>query len=359
MLFQTIAFGVVLFTLIWLCPETLFKLIQYVFADKITLDQAGLMLLLHVPPVLQQSIPIAVMLGSIFLFRRISLNSERVAMLSSGVSPMRMLWPVFGMGVLFAFIHFGIQEWVTPETAPKLEGLYQEYKLKPRKDDNFVYVEKNRQGQLDKFILIGQTQQEELKDFIILYYAETGQGGVQVSRILRAPTGQWNQRERAWQLFNGIDYGLDEEGVFRETHPFAEQWVSTSKYPAKLLRYSKMNPLNMEIHTLRDYIHLLREGGQLQDVRFCEVRLAQKWAFPLASMLFALLGAMLGMERVRSNGNLSPIYGAIVLFIYSVMIPFSTNIGSLGMIPPVLSAWLPLLAALATAGVLLQLRRYE
>jgi lipopolysaccharide export system permease protein len=359
MLLQTVLFSIVLFTVMWLCPETLFKLIQYVFAEKIDLLQAGEMLLLHIPPVLQQSIPIAVMVGCIFLFRRISLNSELIAMMACGMSPVRIMWPVFLVGLLFAGSHFFIQEVISPKTAPRLEATYYKYDLKPKKDDNFVYVEKNRQGQLDKFILIGQTQQEALRDFVILYYSVMPDGGVQIARILRAPTGRWDAGAKQWQIFNGVDYGLDEDGVFRETHHFPVQWVSTSKYPAKLLTFSKINPINMRISTLKEYINLLEEGGQFQDVRFSEVRLYQKFAFPLATLLFAIIGGMLGIEKVRTNGNLGLIYGAVILFIYSILVPFATNVGSLGVLPPVISAWIPLAAAGAATLLILNFRRYE
>lgn len=359
MLFQTILFGILLFTVIWLAPETLFKLVQYVFAGKLTMAQAGTMLLYHLPPVMQQSIPMAVFFGGIFLFRRLSMSSELVAMMGTGIGPARLMWPVLLMGITFSMFQFLIQEKITPVTAPKLENLYYDYGLKPRKDDNFVYVEKNSQGQLDKFILIGQTRQVKLMDFIILYYEETKDGGVQISRILRAPEGQWNNRENAWQLFNGIDYELDEEGVYHQVRKFREQWVGTSKYPAKLLDYSRINPINMSQKTLGDYIRLLQDGGQMQDVRFCKVRLNQQWAFVFASMLFSVMGAMMGMERVRANKADSLLFGVIVLFLYSVLIPFSTNLGSLGVFPPFLAAWTPLFVAVLSSALIIQARRWE
>lgn len=341
-LFQTILFGLVLFTVVWLAPEVLFKIIQFSFAGLLPPDQAGLMFLYNLPPVLQQSIPMAVLLGGIFLFRRLSHQYELTAMLASGIHPARILWPVALLGFAFAALHFGIQELLTPNTSPRLEQLSYQYHFENRKDDNFVYVEKNRLGQLDKFFLIGQTSKEKLADFIILYYNVSPEGGVQISRILRAPTGQWNEHERAWQLFNGVDYELDGEGVYRETRRFSEQWVTTSKYPARLLAYSKVSPLNMAQRRLKEYVQLLKEGGQFQDVRFFEIRLFQKWAHPFASIVFAVLGALLGMERIRSQKNYGLTMGALVLFIYSILIPFSTNLGSLGLVPPLVSAWLPL-----------------
>jgi lipopolysaccharide export system permease protein len=360
-LFQVVVFCVLLFTVIWLAPETLFKLIQNMFAGKLTPTQAGTMFLYHMPAVLQQSIPMAVFLGSLFLFRRLSSNFELIAMFATGIRPVRLLVPVLLVGAVFAGLHFFIQERVAPATGPRLAALYRENGLTEQQDNNFVFVEKNRQsGQPEKFFLIGQTENgQALRDFIILYYSATEQGGVQIARILRAPTGVWNPSVKAWQLFDGVDYELNEEGIYREIRQFKEQWVSTSGYLVKLLQYSQEGPMDMDWKTLRKYVQLLRDGGQLQDVRFYEMRLQQKLALPAASLVLVILGAMIGMEKVRTNRAYSLTYGALILFCYSITIPFSANLGTLGILPPELVAWLPLLFASLVAVGILQIRWRE
>ncbi len=355
----TILFGVVLFSVIWLAPDTLFKLIQYVFAGKITVPQAALIFAYHIPPVLQQSVPIAVLMGSIFLFQRLSQSYELVAMQASGISPMRMLQSVLLVGLLFGLIHLAAQEWITPKTSPLLESQYRALELKDHPDRNFVFVEKNHEGRLDKFFMIGQLQQNALRDFIILYYDDNGEGGVRISRILRAASGGWNHKTKQWQLMNGIEYVLSEEGVYREIRPFEEQQIRTDKYAAKLLDYSRVNPMDMDGKTLRRYINLLDEGGQRQDIPFFRVRFHQKWAGPLAAVAFALLGALLGMERVRTSRSFSLTFGAMTIFFYSILVPFAANLGSLGLVHPAIVAWFPLVITLSLALLLLRIRPLE
>src|SRR5689334_12239165 len=82
-----VLFAILLFSIIWLAPETLFNLTHYVLNGDINIGQACVMLLYHLPEVLQQTIPVAVLLGSIFLFQRLSQSYELVAFLASGISP--------------------------------------------------------------------------------------------------------------------------------------------------------------------------------------------------------------------------------------------------------------------------------
>ncbi len=351
-----IVFAIALFTLIWLAPDTLFKLTQYVFSGQISWPQAALMFLYHLPEVLQNTIPVAVLLGTIVLFQRLSQNYELVAFFASGISAARILRSVLWIGLFFGLLHAAVNEWVLPQTANRLEKAYTDHGLKDVPDRNFLFVEKNHQKQLSKFFMIGQIQNPQLSDFIILYYVETPQNGVRISRILRARTGQWMPKRRQWQLVDGIEYMLNDEGVYKDIRKFDTQQIRTDRYAAILLDYTRLNPMAMPWGQLKQYIKLLKEGGQLQDVPFFEVRLAQKWSAPVATAIFALLGAILGMERVRTNRVYGLTFGALVIFVYSILVPFAGSFGSLDIVAPGLVAWIPLTTAIALTGLLQLLR---
>ncbi len=349
-------FTVVLFSIIWLAPDKLFKLTQYVFAGDATVGQAVMMFVYHLPEVLQQTIPIAVLLASIFLFQRLSQSYELIALLASGISPKRILTSILWVGLLFGALHVVVQEQILPHTAEKLERLYTSLALKDVQDRNFLFVEKNHQNQLSKFFMIGQIQKPQLTDFVVLYYSETPQKSVQISRILRAKTGRWLPKVRQWQLLNGIEYVLNDEGVYKDIRQFAEQQVRTDRYAKVLLDYTRLNPMVMPWWQLKRHTELLREGGQLQDVPFFEVRLWQKWAGPAATAVFAVLGALLGMERIRTNRTYGLLFGAVIIFIYSILVPFSNNLSTLGFFTPWMIAWFPLFVTILVAAVLQFLR---
>jgi lipopolysaccharide export system permease protein len=358
-LLLTVLFGVILFTIIWLAPDTLYRLIQYLFRGDVTLGEALTMFVYHLPGAMPQAIPIAVLLGCLFVFQRFSRQFELVAIQAGGISIRRFLVPVVGIGIFFALLHAFALEVLIPASGPRLDTIYARTDLKNDDDHNFVFVERNRQGNLDKFFMIGQSRSAVLRDFLILYYEPVPSGGSRISRILTAGSGHWNKETRQWQLFDGVEYVLSEEGVYRDTRAFREQQVRTDKYAARLLELSLQNPMVMGWHDLSRYIRLLEEGGQLQDVPFYRLRLWQKITTPLASILFALLGALLGIEPVRSNRSYGLTLGVTLVFLYSVLIPFTTNLGSIQVIPAWIIAWIPIVVVGIAGYAILALKRVD
>lgn len=354
-----IVFALLLFSIIWLAPDILFKLTQYFFSGQISLPRALEMAVFHLPEVLQQTIPVAVLLGSIFLFQRLSRNYEWVALLAGGISPTRVLMAVLAVGLLFGGVHTLVQEVVLPQTSPRLERMYTDLGLKHDADRNFLFVEKNHHNRLSKFFMIGQVQRTSLSDFIILYYDETPLEGVRISRILRSKTGRWLPGSNQWELVDGIEYVLNNEGVYKDIRRFDSQQLQTNQYAAVLLDYTRMNPLVLPWDQLQQYIRLLKEGGQLQDVPYFEVRLWQKQAAPVATIVFAILGALLGMESVRAHRLYGLTFGALVIFLYSILVPFTGNFGSLDLAAPWLVAWIPLFAATGLTLGLIRFRAYR
>ncbi|MGE0199859.1 MAG: LptF/LptG family permease [Candidatus Melainabacteria bacterium] len=350
---MTIIFALVLFTIIWLAPDVLFKLIQYIFSGKISALDGLTIFLLHIPGVLQQSLPIAVLLGALFVFQRLSQQFEITIFQASGISARRILFPVAIVGALFALVHWGTQEYLTPVTGPKLESYARALDLRDVDDRQFVFVDKNTRNQLKTLLVIGQSDTADmgalLSQFIILSFHPTASGSSWISRIVRANRGRWNAAEKVWDLYDGIDYTLNEEGVYQKIESFQHTSMHIDRHAARLLAFSHQNPMDMNWRDLRRYIQSLKEGGQMQEVPYFQVRLAQKAAGPMAAIALAVIGALLGLEKIRSSRTTSLTAGALAVFAYSLLVPFASNLGSSGVLPPALAAWLPIL--LVVGGV--------
>lgn len=355
-LIPIIFFATALFTIIWLAPETLFKLTQNVFSQKITVGQAFLLFLYHLPKVLQQTIPLAVLLGTILLFQRMSQHYELIAMMASGISLKRILRAVLWVGFLFASFQYVVNEHLIPYAQPRLEQTYRSLDIKDVPDQNFLFVEKNHNKTLRKLFLIGQTERGNLSDFIVLYYKDSATKGVQISRILRSKTGHWIEKRHQWLLEEGVEYVLNDEGVYKDIRAFQRQYVHTSHYAAVLLDYTQKSPLSMPYPMLKSYINMLKAGGQNQDIPFFEVQLWQRLVGPVSTLVFALLGAVLGIEQLRTNRMFGLTFGALVIFAYSVMVPFSSHFGALALLPSPVVAWIPLLLSVLLTLLLQALR---
>lgn len=353
-------FALLLFTLAWLAPETMFRAVQGVSEGTFTVGQGLAFLVYQIPEVLGYCIPIAGLMASVFLFRQLSMSSELTAILASGIAFKRLLLPVGAVGLVLSLLFFATQEWLTPWATENLHDLnkqthYQEEKLAPA---HVTFVEKKQDGSLGKFLLISPDETASDNRFLFLFY--TGSGNqTRMSQMITASRGQWIPKVNSWKLSKGIIYTLSPEGVYQEVIPFEEYLVSTSPVANALLDFPTGNPRMFHMKQLERYARLLDKGGQTEDARFYRVRLFQRYVLVWIPLVFALLGTAIGVERSRARRNLGLTYAAILLLLYNIMVPVSASLGNIGILPEFVAALLPLaLSCLAGLGII-RLRRAE
>ncbi|MFH1683665.1 MAG: LptF/LptG family permease, partial [Candidatus Margulisiibacteriota bacterium] len=99
------------------------------------------------------------------------------------------------------------------------------------------------------------------------------------------------------------------------------------------------NPEEMTIAELREFTNLKAKMGV--DVTDFKLQLNMKMAIPFASLVFALLGAPLGISPRRASSSIGLGLSIIVIFLYYILTFLSMAVGELKMIGPSLAAWLP------------------
>jgi lipopolysaccharide export system permease protein len=112
---------------------------------------------------------------------------------------------------------------------------------------------------------------------------------------------------------------------------------------------------SLTIGQARTAERLLRESGDLQAARKMSVRIQEKFAFPAVCLVFGLMGSSLG-ARPQSRHSRSQGFGLTVLLIfgYYVLAFTFSSLGVKGTLPPVVTAWLPVLIGLGVGGSLLR-----
>src|SRR5581483_6330705 len=104
---------------------------------------------------------------------------------------------------------------------------------------------------------------------------------------------------------------------------------------------------------LRRYIDNLREqGASTKILRELQVDLANKLAIPFTSMVFALIGAPLGLRRLRGGAAVGLGVSILIIFCYYVLWHGTTVLAENGQIPPALASWLANLVGLGVGGAL-------
>ena len=362
---QIFRFGmlaILIFTIVWLAPEILFRVIQGIAHQTITFKQGLEYLVYQIPTVLSYSLPIAALVASVFLFRQLSLSAELIAILSSGISLRRLLLPIGCVGLLWSGFFLATQEYLIPWAAVSLrhfnDRTHFEEQTKTTPQVAFVQKSARPPHAMEKFLLITPLATAAQNQFIFLFYDGPEQA-THINRIITATHGRWLAHSGQWDLQDGVDYSLNDQGIYNRIEPFNDRLVETSPVAHALLSFPQGNPAEFQLKQLERYVRLLKQGLQTEDARFYAVRLYQRYLLSFMPLLFALLGTAIGIERSRAKRNLGLTYAAILLLFYNILIPVTTTIGSIGLLTPLTAAVLPIvLSALAGWGII-QLRRSE
>jgi lipopolysaccharide export system permease protein len=107
---------------------------------------------------------------------------------------------------------------------------------------------------------------------------------------------------------------------------------------------------------LRDRIRRLRANGDINTAAI-EVDLWGKLTFPLACLIFGVLGAPLGVRPSRSGKAMGFGIAVSIIFVYWVLYRWLYVVGSEGHIPPILAAFTPCLLGLLAAAWLVRRTR--
>ena len=168
-----------------------------------------------------------------------------------------------------------------------------------------------------------------------------------LSRVQTAETAKWENA--SWTLENGTVFTVDEKNNVSNRATFTKQVIPLNTTPREI-SWEQKDADQMTLGELRGYINVLER--QKQPTSYYWTEIFMRFAIPLASFVFALLGAPLGTQRQRSGSSIGLGISVIVIFVYYGIMAFTTGLGKGGVIPPFLGAMSSNIVCLA-AGIFL------
>ena len=95
-------------------------LLELIVRQTATMAEIWTIAVAILPNVLTFTIPMAVLVGILTGFGRMSSDSEAIAFRACGISATRLLTPVLGLGILAFAANLLLTGWVAPKTAARL-----------------------------------------------------------------------------------------------------------------------------------------------------------------------------------------------------------------------------------------------
>ena len=100
---------------------------------------------------------------------------------------------------------------------------------------------------------------------------------------------------------------------------------------------------------------LYEETGDAREARKMSVRIQEKFTLPCACLVFGLIGSSLGAKQnLRTSKSQGFGLSVILILLYYVLSFLSSSLGVKGVLTPLISAWLPVLASFSGGLYLLK-----
>ena len=329
--------GTLLFALVAFCA--IFIIVDLIgYLDKFIDKQVPRTIILtyylyYLPYIIVLSLPVAMLLASLFSIGQMARYNEIVAMTSSGLSLYRILLPLFIAGFLISAVILYSGEKFVPLTNQKKFELYNQY-VKPSKKriqtkftDIYVQLSRNEWlniGHFDKKINMGY--KVALQNFDDQFKF--------ITKRIDAPKMVWENNE--WIMFNGIAREFTEDKEKVTTFDRLVQSDFQFK-PTDLSRVQKKAE-EMSYWELKQFIENIKRNGGDPDRWLVDLYL--KIAFPFANFIIVLFGAPLASRKTRSGPAISFGISLFICFLYFGIIKVSQTFGHNGTLSPLLAAWL-------------------
>lgn len=320
----------------------LLRAVKLLTDGTVATSAIGAWFLYRIPEDMQFIFPVAMLLTTLLTFGRLSKDSEITAMRAAGISLGRLLYPVAFFGCLVTVGVFFFLDRVVPpsmynsqriwerDIRKETEARYREHILLKRRDGGLIYV-----GRLD-------LQTKELEKVLIRNYAP--QGATHRDHLLFEQTAErarWVGTEGGKNLWHLWGVRFRHHGPDGSVSPsrVAELTIPLDEGLSDLLRTEYSDPRELSFRQLVREIRYLEERG-LANTTPLKVELYVKTSFPFCILIFALMGATMGLSSSRSGGAVGFGVSLVVTFLYYIAMSLSTSFGKTGTIDPLLSAWL-------------------
>ena len=355
----TVAFisGVTMFMVLLCAMNLLRELIRLITQDGFPTGTALLVTAYQIPALLVYAFPMAVLLGILLTFGRMSGESEMVAMRAAGVSFVRIILPVLLISLLVAGLSFYIANDFGPQASKRSRAIaQQEYEQLQAKHilPALPPIKVLGRDGLVKYKIEADAIDERgsagvMQNVTIIYYRNN-----LPANLIYAPRAVWNPKLGSWQcqgawFMNTLGKDADRitiHPINKGTVWFDAPGLKVGQSPDELLN-AKRDPADMTANDLRQ----ARDAAKIEEAPSWKIRqdvgrwatfLALRYSTPFTCLFFAFIGASLGLRHHRTSSALGLGISLLIIFGYYFLNVYLSTFGESGVLAPAIAAWAPI-----------------
>ncbi|MBQ8460749.1 LptF/LptG family permease [bacterium] len=333
--------AILLFTIVWIAPETLLNTIKDALSGAYGIKTAILMLFYELPKILDKAFPVGLLLGTLFTFDKMSKDSEITIFRAVGMSFGRIIAPVVVLSCIFTLLCFITGDKGIPLAAQKsraIEGYV--------RTAQYIYTQKDETGHPLIAVVVSKSSERKLKNVIVLdFSSKVYQDVHQLANIYSAKSGY--AYEDHWELNNVTSYNISNEGIYSIGNHLDKMDILNgidAHNAYTLMSYSTMKERDITNHNLLQYAKLLKKEKLSDEYNYVLNKYLQRYTHPLVCILLAILGCLLGFSKPREQRLIGFTIAIGLIFVYYITLPFFDLLAEKEILSPYITSTFPIIA---------------
>jgi LPS export ABC transporter permease LptG len=272
-------------------------------------------------------------------------SNEITAMKATGVSIYRTIIPVLVISLALAGGLFMLDQWYLPYANKRVETLKNQIKGKPaqtylRPDRKWIFGESKKVNGLEqnRRIYYYEFYDPERDQFGNISSFELDPHTFKIARRVYSARAHWSDNLQQWVFEKGWLRDFNGDTV-TDYHKFEVDTFAEMNEPPSYFRKEVRQSQEMNYEELSRYIRDLQQSGF--DVVRLRVQLQKKIAFPLITLVMAVLAVPFALSSGRRGALTGVATALIIALVYWVTSGLFEAMGNVSQLPPLIAAWSP------------------
>lgn len=278
--------------------------------------------------------PITAFIAVVFVTAKMAAKTEIVAILASGISFRRMLYPYFAGATLIAAMSFVFMGYVIPDANKFRIGFELNYLKKPFfysdrnihlkiGDEAYIYIDRyNNQRDIGYTVTLERIVEEELLDKIT------------AKRI------HWDTATNKWSLKNWQRRQIMEDGEIITSGGAANDLDTLLNMSPSDFQNKERLQETLTLTELNDYIALQKSRGA-DDVQLYQIEKYIRYMQPFGVIILCFIGVIVSAKKSRRGTGFQIALGFLIAFVFIIFFILARAIAEAGSINPIIAVWIP------------------
>jgi len=289
-----------------------FEQFSFLLTEQISFGTLIYLHILKVPEFIVLAVPIAILMTTIFVYNKLSITSEIIALQSCGISLYKLICPAIHLSLILSLILFIVNEGIVPISNYKAAITLEEVMNINRwdlKSDHIVYKElanrnyeqiSDQDNYLKYFFYSERFSDGKMQEVTLLIRDNRG-----LKVIIKSKFAEWNEGNKYWFFYNGVKSIINPDGSYGQGIKFDEIRLNLSSISRQFqLDREKLDHREMNIFQIYQRLLVAKKAGDIPNLIKLQVNLQKRFTLPISCAVLAFLGTAIGINlqpRIKYN----------------------------------------------------------